>query len=166
LREGAGISITTKTMASGACLPPFPRVLACPGVPAFPSGFGFWDACPHHRKSSTYVVSHAADAHDKHEKREAVPPALRSELQLPTPSRFRLPSAAASGVIMEHLRSDCRLAVFNQMSIRHLVRPPFRHTGPLFVPDRPGGACLPWIPRVLRCAGVPACPSGFGFSWW
>jgi hypothetical protein len=25
-------------------------------------------------------------------------------------------------------------------------------------------ACLPSVPRVLRCAGVPACPSGFGFS--
>jgi hypothetical protein len=28
-----------------------------------------------------------------------------------------------------HLHSDCRLAVFNQISIRHLVRPPFGHTG-------------------------------------
>ena len=29
---------------------------------------------------------------------------------------------------VEHLYSDCRLAVFDQISIRHLVRPPFRHT--------------------------------------
>jgi hypothetical protein len=29
---------------------------------------------------------------------------------------------------VEHLHSDCRLAVFDQISIRHLVRPPFRHT--------------------------------------
>jgi hypothetical protein len=28
---------------------------------------------------------------------------------------------------VEHLHSDCRLAVFNQIPIRHLVRPPFGH---------------------------------------
>jgi hypothetical protein len=29
---------------------------------------------------------------------------------------------------VEHLHSDYCLAVFDQISIRHLVRPPFRHT--------------------------------------
>jgi hypothetical protein len=28
---------------------------------------------------------------------------------------------------VEHLHSDCRLAVFDEISIRHLIRPSFRH---------------------------------------
>jgi hypothetical protein len=40
------------------------------------------------------------------------------------PSRLRLPQLPH----VEHLHSDCSLAVFDQISIRHLVRPPLRHT--------------------------------------
>jgi hypothetical protein len=35
---------------------------------------------------------------------------------------------------VEHLHSDCGLAVFDQISIRHLVRPPLRHTAERGVP--------------------------------
>jgi hypothetical protein len=28
---------------------------------------------------------------------------------------------------VEHLHPDCRLAVFDEISIRHLIRPSFRH---------------------------------------
>jgi hypothetical protein len=35
---------------------------------------------------------------------------------------------------VEHLHSDCRLAVFNQIPIRHLVCPPLRHTADLSLP--------------------------------
>jgi hypothetical protein len=49
--------------------------------------------------------------------------AYREDLRLYPPDRG---SPALPQV--EHLYSDCRLAVFDQISIRHLVRPLFRHT--------------------------------------
>jgi hypothetical protein len=119
---------------------------------------------------SMWSAAHAADAHDKHEKREAVPPALRSELQLPTPSRFRLPSAAASGT------PALRLPPRGFQSIRYRSAissaPRFAHRAPflsplgLEVPACPGfpgfcvaPGCLP-APRVLGSLGGDWVPSG------
>jgi hypothetical protein len=73
---------------------------------------------------------------------------------------------------VEHLYSDCRLAVFDQISIRHLVRPPFRHTsesgerfeaGP-HLPELTKGQWLdaPYLRKsheASRCCHGPWAPS-------
>jgi hypothetical protein len=49
---------------------------------------------------------------------------------------------------VEHLHPDCRLAVFDEISIRHLIRPSFRHA------SKERFEARPHLPKLPKASGV------------
>jgi hypothetical protein len=62
---------------------------------------------------------------------------------------------------VEHLHPDCRLAVFDGISIRHLIRPSFRHA------SKERFEAGPHLPKLTKGQRLDASDLlEFLFFWW